>query len=128
MPNYSLLFARTLQDATDSALIDWQWETYNELRNQFRRPDNGEMVRWVSDVPSGLNDLRYNTRVYLGRNWDKRRDTDQIRTLCIPATPEAQGSGFFVVCDPELPPPRSRRSRDDDLSTLRRTLARLERG
>lgn len=127
MPNYSLLFARTLQDATDSALIDWQWQPYNELRNQFCRPDNGEMVRWVPDVPSALDGLRFNTRIYLGRDWDKRRDADRVRTLSIPATPEEQGSGFFVVCDPQLPPPRPRRSRDDDLSAIRRLLAKVER-
>lgn len=123
MPNYSLLFARTLQHATDSALVDWQWEPYNELRNQFRRPDNGEMVRWVPDVPSALGGLRFNTRIYLGREWRARRDSGRIMSLSRPVTPEEQGSGFFVVCDPQLPPPRPRKSRDEErLSELKRLL------
>lgn len=126
MPNYSLIFARTFDHAYASAVVDWKWEPHNELRNQFRRPDNGEMARWVPDVPSALNDLRFNTRVYLGREWEARRDAERVRVLCIPATPETQGSGFFVVCDPELPPPRPRR-RNDDLSALKRMLSKLER-
>lgn len=119
MPNYSLIFARTLQHATDSAVIDWQWEPSNELRNEFRRPDTGEKARWVPDVPSALYGLRWLTVVYLGREWEKRRDSEAIRL--------GMESGFFKQQDPQLPPPRPRRSRDDDLSTIRRLLAQVDR-
>lgn len=123
MPNYSLIFARTLEDATDSAMIDWQWEPSNELRNEFRRPDTGEKARWVPDVPSALDSLRWLTVIYLGRQWEKRRDVDRIRA--------ALESGFFKQQDPQLPPPRPRRSRqqklDDRLSELRQELSKLER-
>lgn len=123
MPNYSLIFARTLEDATNSATIDWHWEPSNELRNEFRRPDTGERARWVPDVPSALYGLRWNTVIYLGRDWGKRRDADRIQV--------ALESGFFKEQDPQLPPSRPRRSRqqrlDDRLSELRVELAKLER-
>lgn len=103
MPNYSLIFARTLQHATDSALLDWDWQGVDELRNQFRRPDNGEHARWVPDVPSALNDLRWLTRVYLGRDWEKRTDAAKVVDLI--------ETGFFKLVEPDLPEPRDRRRR-----------------
>lgn len=127
MPNYSLIFARSLQHADDSAIIDWHWQRSDELHSEYRRPDTGERARFVPDLPGTLQGLRFNTRVYLGRDWGKRNDAVQIRELTTPATPECGGSGFFVVMDPELPPPRIRTRRDDALSEVRKTLARLER-
>lgn len=108
MPNYSLIFARTLQHATDSALLDWQWQGVDELRNQFRRPDNGEHVRWVPDVPPALNDLRWLTRVYLGRDWEKRTDATKVVDLI--------EVGFFKLVEPDLPEPRDRRRRAGESS------------
>lgn len=119
MPNCSLIFARTLQDAEDSALIDWKWERSDELHSEFRRPDSNERARFVPDGPQSLQNLRWNTKVYLGRDWNKRNDVAHIGTLI--------SEGFFVETDPELPPPRIRVRRDDALSEIRRTLARLER-
>lgn len=119
MPNYSLIFAHTLQDAHDSALLDWHWNHVDELHSEFRRPDTGERARFVQDLPHTLQGLRWNTRVYLGRNWKKRSDASQIMGYL--------DSGFFLGVDPELPPPRPRSKRSDVLAGIQRTLARLER-
>lgn len=102
MPNYSLVLARTLAHAEISILSDWKWDSYNELRNEFRRPDTGERVRFAPDVPSALNDLRWNTKVYLGLDWHMRNDASRIVDLI--------ESGFFVNSDPELPNRRERKS------------------
>jgi len=120
MPNYALLFAHTLQDADNSALVDWKWERTGDLRPEWRRPDTGERIRWVPDSPGTLQGLRWNTRVYLGHNVKRRNDAEVIRTYVM--------SGFFQLCDPELPPPRKRLRRDDALDEVRKQLARLERG
>lgn len=118
--NYSLLFARTLQDADDSALLDWKWDKVGDLgHDEYRRPDNGERVRFAPDNIHSLQNLRWATRVYLGRDWLKRNDSHQIKAFI--------GDGFFKEVDPELPPPRVRAKRDDVLSEVRRTLSRLER-
>lgn len=109
MPNYSLIFARTLDHAVASAFQDWRWYGVNELRNQFRRPDTGEQARFVPDVASALNDLRWNTVVYLGRDWHLRNDAGKVVDLI-----EAK---FFKLGDPELPPPR-RVKKDDGPSYM----------
>lgn len=119
MPNYSLIFARSLQHAHSSAIEDWQWQFVDELHSEYRRPDTGERARFVPDLPHTLQGLRWNTRVYLGRDWRKRSDASQIMGHV--------DSGFFKAEDPELPPPRPRTRRDDTLSDVRRTLARLEK-
>lgn len=116
VPNYSLLFARTLDHAVSSA-AGWKWDGSNELRNEFRRPDTGERARFVPDVPSALNDLRWNTRVYLGGDWEKRRDAERLVDLI--------ESGFFKLVDPELPPPRPRAPRDRTLNDIRKQLEAL---
>lgn len=115
----SLLFARTLQDADDSALIDWNWYKTDELNSEYRRPDDNERVRFCPDKPECLRGLVWNTRVYLGRNWEKRDDAPKIRTLL--------SEGFFSPGDPELPPPRRKTKKADALSEIRRTLERLEK-
>jgi len=112
MPNYSLLFAASLQDAQDSALVDWKWEISDHLHSEFRRPDNNERVRFVFDRPDGLSNLRWNTKVYLGRNWRSRADITNIETLI--------RERFFTIEDPDLPPPRRRRK--DRLETLKSEL------
>ena len=121
MPNYSLLFARTAPDADVSA-SGWGWDKVGDLgHHEYRRPDTGEVVRFVNDSDgSGLNGLRWNTRVYLADGWRKRTDASQIMGMV--------DSGFFKDEDPELPPPRSRRNKDaETLNELRRSLARLEK-
>lgn len=120
MPNYSLLFARTAQDADDSASLDWKWDKVGDLgHHEYRRPDTGERVRYVEDGPQSLQNLRWNTRVYCGRNWNRRADAARIKSML--------RDGFFSVQDPELPPPRPRARKDETLSEMRRMLARLER-
>lgn len=121
MPNYSLLFARTLQDADNSALIDWKWDKIGDLgHDEYRRPDTGERVRFVLDNHGrSLQGLRWNTRIYLGYDWQKRTDAEHIRLLV--------SEGFFNEVDPELPPPRMRTKRDDALTEIKRSLDRLEK-
>ncbi len=119
MPNHALLFARTLQDADNSALVDWKWDRTGELRPEWRRPDTGERVRFVPDSPGTLQGLRWNTRIYLGYGVKARADAELIRAYVL--------SGFFKLCDPELPPPRRRPRRDEALDEVRKQLARLER-
>ena len=102
MPNYSLLVARTLQDAENSAIVDWKWEYHDHLHFAFRRPDNGEIIRFVADRGGEtLRGLRWNTRIYFGYQWQARRDAAIIRSLI--------DQGFFTEEDPTLPPPRQRR-------------------
>ena len=101
MANLSLLFTATLQDAETSALVTWKWELSDPLHFQFRRPDNGERVRFVPDYRYSCSGHPWNTTVYLGRDWRKRKDAKEIEGLLL--------SGFFVLGDPELPPPRARR-------------------
>lgn len=102
MPNYSLLVARTLQDAENSATIDWKWEYHDQLHFAFRRPDNGEIVRFVADRSGEtLRGLRWNTKLYLGYQWQARRDANIIRDLL--------REGFFTEEDPQLARPRQRR-------------------
>lgn len=119
MTYYALLFARTLDDADNSAMLDWHWERSGELRPEWRRPDTGERVRWVPDSAGSISGLRWNTRTYLGRDWQRRNDAPQIQHML--------DGGFFVVGDPELPPPRRRTSKTDALDGIRQQLARLER-
>lgn len=120
MPNYSLLFARSPFDAELCATNDWGWERADELHSEFRRPDSGERVRYVQDLPGTLQGFRWDTRVYLGFEWYRRSDATKVVDLI--------ASGFFRKCDPQLPPPRPRRNRDADvLSEVRRTLTRLEK-
>lgn len=111
----ALLFAATLQDATDSAVTDWKWEYSDQLHFEFRRPDSGERVRFVVDQPHVMDGLRWNTTVYLGRNWNRRRDTKEIvghlRTR------------FFLLGEPDLPPPRRRQK--PRLEVLREELRNL---
>lgn len=107
MPNYSLLFARTLQDADDSAIIDWGWQAVGELRNEYRRPDTGERARFVTDRHEATLGLRWNTRVYFGRNWEKRVDAERLVDMV--------ETGFFVFVDPTMPPPRAPRKRREEL-------------
>ncbi len=114
MPNFSLIFARDLQFADDSALLDWHWERYDELHSEFRRPDNNERARFVPDGPQSLQNLRWNTKVYLGRGWERRADAHSIRRLI--------GDGFFVETDPNLPPPRRRTMSRDGVEPRRSTL------
>lgn len=121
----ALLFARTQQDADDSALIDWKWYKTDELHTEYRRPDNNERVRFVPDGPDSLQNLRWNTKVYLGRDWYKRADAYKVRELTLPV--KDGGAGFFELCDPQLPPPRRKRNNDVTLDQLRRTLERLGR-
>jgi hypothetical protein len=118
MPNYSLIFAPSLQAADDAAVNDWRWERYNEMRDEYRRPDTGERARFVKDGPQSLQNLRWSTRVYLVDGWRKRTDASSIMGLL--------DSGFFVETDPELPPPRPRKKRDEVLSEVRKQLSRLE--
>lgn len=119
MPNYSLIFARSLQHADDCAVAVWHWQRSDELHSEYRRPDTGERARYVQDLPGTLQGLRWNTRVYLADGWRQRSDASQIMGYL--------DSGFFKEEDPELPPPRIRTRRDDALSEVRKTLARLER-
>lgn len=120
MADVALLFARTLDDADASAVIDWKWDRSGELRNEYRRPDTGERARYVQDGPDSLQNLRWNTRVYLGRGWEQRSDA-----VAITASLNVK---FFKEIDPELPPPRARVTRDDKLGEMRRMLARMELG
>jgi|HubBroStandDraft_3_1064219.scaffolds.fasta_scaffold00924_9 hypothetical protein len=112
MPNFSLLFAGSLQDAEDSALADWRWEIFDHLHFEFRRPDSGERVRFVQDRRDTLDNLRWNTRIYLGRNWKRRQDAMIVENLVL--------ERFFVLGDPTLPPPRKRRT--DRLEVLKTEL------
>lgn len=116
---YSLLFARTFQDADDSALIDWKWEKMGDLHTEYRRPDTLERVRFVVDLPGSIQGFSWNTKVYLGRDWRKRNDCAKVDELI--------GLSFFQVADPDLPPPRS--SRQDNnrmMGEMRRMLAKME--
>ena len=115
---YPLLFARNFQDADDSALIDWKWEKVSDLRSEYVRPDTYERVRFVVDLPGSVQSLRWNTKVYLGRDWRKRNDCAKIIELI--------DLSFFKVCDPELPPPRPRRENDRLMGEMRQMLARME--
>lgn len=120
----ALLFARTFQDADDSAVLDWKWQRSDALRTEFTRPDCLQRVRFVVDMPGTLSGLRWGTEVYFGRNWTKRNDADQIKDLI--------AKEFFKERDPSLPPPRPRRSRADRdaaaTSELRELLHRAQRG
>jgi len=120
MPNYSLLFARTPQDADDSACVDWKWEKVGELHQEFRRPDNGERIRYVMDKRGQtLQGLRWNTRVYLGKDWYKRTDAIHISANLV--------SGFFVMVDPVLiPRGRRKRTRDERIVDAIKQLAELK--
>lgn len=119
MPNFSLIFARSLDQADFTAVITWHWQRSDELHSEYRRPDTGERARFVPDLPGTLQGLRWNTRIYLVDGWRARSDASQIMGYL--------GSGFFREEDPELPPPRIRVKRDDALTEVRKTLARLER-
>lgn len=117
----AFLFAATHQDADDSAVADWKWERHNAIRTEFLRPDSRQVVRFVPDMDGTMTGFAWNTRVYLGRNWERRRDKALIQGFI--------DSGFFKVEDPELPalrPPR--RNRLERLtSELRSLLGDAER-
>lgn len=115
MPNYSLIFARTLDHAHTSAVTDWGWQVVDELRNEFRCSGTGERVRWVPDVPSALNDLRWLTRVYLGSDWHLRRDAVKVVDLI--------EAGFFKLVDSELPASRKRAKDGPSFADKTRQLA-----
>lgn len=120
MPNLSLLFARTLQDADDSAWIDWKWDRMpGDLYHEWRRPDNYERVRFVPNMMNATNGLRWHTKVYLGRNWMARVDHTQVQLLI--------DTQFFDVGDPELPPPRKRRDAvsNAEVGEIRKLLHRM---
>lgn len=115
MPNYSLIFARTLDHAHQSAVADWGWQAVDELRNEFRRPDTNERVRWIPDTASALNDLRWLTRVYLGSDWHLRKDAVKVVDLI--------EAGFFKRIDAELPAPRGRAKDGPSFTDKTRQLA-----
>lgn len=115
----ALLFARTLDLADHDAVHNWHWQRTDELRSEYRRPDSGERVRYVPDIPGTLSGHGWGTTAYLGSDWAKRRDAAQIK--------QALDCGLFITGDPELPPPRPRTRREDALNDIRRTLSRLER-
>lgn len=114
MVNFSLILAASASDAELAAIQAWKWEATSELRCEFRRPDTGERVRYVYDGPQSLQNLRWNTRVYLVDGWRKRQDASSVMGMI--------DAGFFTVEDPELPPPRPKARRDDILSELRKRL------
>lgn len=119
MPNYSLLFAFSAQSAIDAAVTGWRWDYIGELHQEFRRPDTMERIRFVvDDGGRTLQGLRWLTKVYLVPDWVKRRDASCIMGLL--------DAGLFKLSDPELPPPRPRRKRDEALTEVRQILARLE--
>lgn len=115
MPNYSLLFASSLQAATDAAL-GWGWEPSDQFHFEFRRPHNNERVRFVPDFREALVGLRWNTRVYLVTGWQNRRDAEKIRVFIVERF-------FAVVEDPETPEPRRRKR--DRMEVLRTELTKL---
>lgn len=93
----SLLFAISIYEA-NLAVQKWRWEFFNELRCEYRRPDNLERVRFVPDSANGdvLKNLRWGTRVYLVDGWDGRHDHCLVTGLI--------DLGFFQVIDPVLEP------------------------
>jgi len=121
-PPTALLFARTFQDADDSAVADWKWERGDHLHTEFIRPDNLQRVRFVVDMPGTLRGLRWGTVAYFGRNWEKRNDAAQLRALV--------AAEFLKEVEPKLPPPRAPRRDRMAIVTgeLRELLSRAERG
>ncbi len=121
MPNYSLLLAHTLE-AADFEAAKWGWDKVGDLgRHEWRRSDTGEHIRFVHDSDGhGLNGLRWNTKVYLASDWRRRQDASHVMGML--------DSAFLIESDPQLPPPRARRKKDDVLGELQATLDKLQRG
>lgn len=122
MAALSFIFAGSQHDAVLSAVEDWKWEEANTLLPEFIRPDTRERVRWVPDMEGTNGNFRWTTTVYLGRNWERRRDRLLIRDM--------MAAGLFREGDPKLPPPKPpRRNRLERMtSELRTMLSQMERG
>lgn len=112
MPDFSLLFAGTFQDAIDSAAA-WGWIYVDPLHSEFQRPDSGERVRFVH--VGALQNLKQRTRVYIGANASRRDDIGTVVDLVM--------KKFFVLGDPRLPPVRPRRK--DRVTHLKEELKTL---
>lgn len=80
MPTYSLLFALTPEDAIATAVEEYKWLHIDGLQHEFRRNDSLERIKFVPDGPARetLQNQRWGTRVYLGRNWNRRKDAYEI--------------------------------------------------
>lgn len=95
MSGYSIIIAGSMQHAINSAVTDWHWEqTGNpDFRLEFRRPDNGERVRWAGEH-MGLRGLPWNTTLYQGHGWEQRRDRREVE--------EMLRIGYLRLGEPEL--------------------------
>lgn len=105
VPVGSLLLTPTYQTALITA-FKWGWQDWGELRMEFRRPDNGEKVRFAPDTGgASLRGLRSGTIVYLVQSgpghavprsfdWHARTDAALIRDFL--------ACGHFIEGDPLL--------------------------
>jgi hypothetical protein len=90
----SLLLAKSLQHAVNSAMVDWRWERINTT--WFKAPD-GDTAMYAPADGRALRGLPPGTKVYLGYGWYEREDAAELEFLF--------DQGRFVRAEPVMGTP-----------------------
>lgn len=79
MPDYAVIVAESLDQAHNSADIDWGW--HRTAKRGRWETAAGETVIYAGDHHQAVFGLPWGTRLYQGYGWFRRRDAHEIKRL-----------------------------------------------